>query len=153
MKTLCLVALFALLSNALETEVESEAMTEIDSNDIPKDRCGLVVATNEDERLELFSLGHDNQIYHKYQVSADEWSQWASLGGVYIRGGPAVVRNVDGRLEMFARGMDKAIWHKSQIHPNGGTWTTWNCLGGKFSSSPVVAVNSEGYLHAFSKRD
>jgi len=27
----------------------------------------------------------------------------------------------------------------------------WNCLGGKFSSSPVVAVNSEGYLHAFAK--
>merc|ERR1712199_32293 len=42
--------------------------------------------------------------------------------------------------------MDKAIWYKIQIHPNGGTWTNWKCIG-----SPVSVLSSEGYLHVFAK--
>ena len=97
------------------------------SDDVPKDRCGLVVASNEDERQEIFVLGHDNQIYHKfvilcahsvvrrlcrYQLNGEEWSNWASLGGVYLRGGPSVLKAADGRLVLFARGVDRAIWYK-----------------------------------------
>merc|ERR1712054_239147 len=113
MKFLLLSLLFAsqaasaVVENSVEEDdVEGEvALLETsDASDIPKDRCGVVVAINEDERLELFTLGHDNLIYHKCQLTAEEWSNWANLGGLYIRGGPSIVRNADGRLQMFVRG-------------------------------------------------
>merc|ERR1712187_344842 len=102
------------------------------TDDVPKDRCGLVVASNEDERLEIFVLGHDNQIYHKYQLNDKEWSNWASLGGVYIRGGPSVIKAADGRLVLFVRSTDRAIYYKAQTSANSATWTSWQSLGGRF---------------------
>lgn len=151
---LATVAATAVADSIEDEELTTEEVSLLETeqaSDIPKDRCGVVVAINEDERLELFTLGHDNLIYHKYQLTAEEWSNWANLGGLYIRGGPSLVRNADGRLQMFVRGMDKAIWYKSQIHPNGGTWTNWKCIGGRFTGSPVSVLSSEGYLHVFAK--
>jgi len=129
--------------------VAALALVKAQTDDVPKDRCGLVVASNEDERLEIFVLGHDNQIYHKYQLNSDEWSNWASLGGVYLRGGPSIVKASDGRLVLFARGVDRAIWYKAQTSPNSATWTSWQSLGGRFASSPVGLLSSEGFLHVF----
>lgn len=119
------------------------------TDDVPKDRCGLVVASNEDERLEIFVLGHDNQIYHKYQLNDKEWSNWASLGGVYIRGGPSVVKAADGRLVLFVRSTDRAIYYKAQTSANSATWTSWQSLGGRFASSPAAILSAEGFLHVF----
>lgn len=154
MKLSLFLGLFGALATAqMPAEDTASAFLEESPADIPRDRCGVVVSVNEDERLELFALGHDNQIYHKYQLTAEDWSNWANLGGLYIRGGPSVVRNADGRLQLFVRGMDRAIWHKAQVHPNGGTWSTWSCLGAPkkgLKSSPVSVLNSEGYLHVFS---
>merc|ERR1711988_1369237 len=82
-----LLVAFALVATALAQ-----------TDDVPKDRCGLVASSNEDGRLEIFVLGHDNQIYHKYQMDGTEWSNWGSLGGKYLRGGPSVVQAADGRL-------------------------------------------------------
>jgi len=109
----------------------------------------LVLTSNEDERLEIFVVGFDNQIYHKYQLNSDDWSNWASLGGVYLRGGPNVLKAADGRLVLFARGVDRAIWYKAQTSPNAATWTNWLSLGGRFSSSPVSVLSAEGFIHVF----
>merc|ERR1712113_98871 len=124
------------------------------TDDVPKDRCGLVVASNEDERLEIFVLGHDNQIYHKYQLNDKEWSNWASLGGVYIRGGPSVIKAADGRLVLFVRSTDRAIYYKAQTSANSATWTSWQSLGGRFASSPAACPGRTGTASvAFFHRD
>lgn len=121
---------------------------------IPRDKCGVTIGINEDDRTELFILGTDHAFYHKYETvqGSDEWSKWLSLGGSF-RGGPSVVRSADGRLEVFGRGADNNIWHKSQRDSNSEEWTEWESLGStnKFSSSPVAILSSEGFVHLFAK--
>jgi len=125
--------------------------SEIDSS-IPRDKCGLVIGTNEDDRTELFVLGTDKFFYHKYETTAGSWSPWVSLGGSF-KGGPSVVRSSDGRIEVFGRGMDNSIWHKYQAEPGSDIYTEWITLGetNKFTSSPVAVLSSEGFIHLFAK--
>jgi len=136
---------------------------------IPRDKCGVTIATNEDERTTIFILGSDRQYYFKYELSDSEsltprteetlsdgsgsWSAWTALGGKF-KGGPAVVRSSDGRVEVFGRGSDNAIWHKYQSRPNSDLeWTVWDPLDKnmKFTSDPVAALSSEGFIHIFAK--
>merc|ERR1712176_1636664 len=119
---------------------------------IPRDKCGVSIAVNEDDRAELFIIGNDKSFYHKYETEDGEWSSWISLGGPF-KGGPSVVRSNDGRLEVFGRGSDNAIWHKYQAEPNSPTWTQWMSLGtkNKFTSNPVAILSSEGFIHLFAK--
>jgi len=123
---------------------------------IPRDKCGVTVAVNEDDRTELFITGTNKEFYHKYLVADEngalQYSNWTSLGGSF-KGGPTVVRSNDGRLEVFGRGSDNAIWHKYQNAPNDFTFTKWMSLGSKikFTSDPIAILSSEGFIHIFAK--
>ena len=87
--------------------------------DIPNDKCGVAVSAHEDDRLIVFAMGQDQQIYHKYQMplgnapTADGFTYWSSMGGKFL-GGPSVVRDASSKLVLFARGADKGIWMKQQ---------------------------------------
>jgi len=139
------VALVSLLSVALSHQIDFG---------IPRDKCGVTIGINEDDRTELFILGTDKMFYHKYETPELEgfWSSWVSLGGSF-RGGPEVVRSSDGRLEVFGRGADNSIWHKYQSEPNSVAWTQWMTLGTdmKFASNPAALLSSEGFIHVFAK--
>jgi len=120
---------------------------------IPRDKCGLALGINEDDRSELFILGKDKAFYHMSERSDGLWSnEWVTLGGNF-KGGPSVVRSSDGRLEVFGRGADNAIWHKYQSEANSPDWAPWMSLGSgvKFTSSPVAILSSEGFIHVFAK--
>jgi len=118
---------------------------------IPRDKCGVTLGVNEDDRTSLFILGVDKQFYHKYETREGDWSDWDSLGGVF-KGGPSVVRSSDGRLQVFGRGSDNQIWHRYQAEPNAEKlWTQWLPLGSKFASDPVAVLSSEGFVHIFAK--
>jgi len=120
---------------------------------IPRDRCGVTVASNENDVASLFVLGNDKAYYFmKVDNEEQPLNTWTSLGGKFA-GGPSVVRSNDGRLEVFGRGVDNAIWHKYQSEPNSDSWTTWMSLGSnhKFTSDPVPILSSEGFIHLFAK--
>ena len=40
--------------------------------DIPSDKCGVTVSAQEDDRIVVFAMGQDQQIYHKYKMPAGE---------------------------------------------------------------------------------
>lgn len=90
--------------------------------DIPNDKCGVVISAHEDDRLVVFAMGQDQQIYHKYQMplgdapTTDGFTYWSSMGGKFL-GGPSVVRDATSKLVLFARGADKGIWMKQQACP------------------------------------
>ncbi|MGH9984399.1 MAG: discoidin domain-containing protein, partial [Nitrososphaeraceae archaeon] len=65
------------------------------------------IAINSDGRLEVFVVGTNNALYHKWQSSpgSSAWSEWNSLDGFVTPGSsPAVAINGDGRLEAFVKG-------------------------------------------------
>merc|ERR1711991_461375 len=138
-----LVALSVAGAIALETELDPA---------IPRDKCGVTVGINEDDRAELFILGADKTFYHKYEQdkdAADSWSSWIPMGGSF-KGGPTVVRSNDGRLEVFGRGKDNSLMHKTQFTNNTlFVWTEWTSLGGSLTSQPAVSLDAEGLLHVF----
>ena len=87
------------------------------------------VITNKDGRLELFSIGSDNALWHNYQASAGgTWTGWKSLGGEIKQF--TVSQNQDGRLEVICIGMDKAFCHIWQLAPGADKWSKWSSLGG-----------------------
>jgi predicted phage baseplate assembly protein len=114
----------------------------------------LQAASNADGRLELFTLGTDNALWHIWQVAPnDGWSSWASLGGVLPVGSSLTAgRNQDGRLEVFGIGMDGAVWHNAQL--TAGGWSGWLSLGkptpGLQMQAPLsVSHNADGRLELF----
>jgi Astacin (Peptidase family M12A) len=116
-----------------------------------------VVAQNADGRLEVFLVGSDRRLYHRWQTekNSSTWSDgWASLGGQWShRRRPAVAQNADGRLEVFLVGLDKQLHHRSQISPNSSQWSEiWTVLGGQEwppSSDPGIGRNADGRLEVF----
>jgi acylphosphatase len=107
-----------------------------------------VASRNQDGRLEVFGVGTDNGLWHKWQTTpGGAWSGWASLGGV-ITCEPEAARNADGRIELFARGTDNALWHKWQTAPSNG-WSGWASLGGILYSDPAIGHNADGRLEVF----
>jgi hypothetical protein len=71
-------------------------------------------ARNEDGRAEIFAVGSDGILYHRWQESNGVWKvPWKPLSGPNVQGWPSgisvcgvpkVASNQDGRLEIFVKG-------------------------------------------------
>lgn len=59
-------------------------------------RSGPAVSSWGGNRLDVFALGMDNALWHKWFTGS--WSDWESLGG-QLTSGPA-----GSRIDVFARG-------------------------------------------------
>jgi hypothetical protein len=126
-----------------------------------------VIAENADGRLQVFIVDLNNQLYHRWQTTPNNSSQWSNgwdpLGGP-LASDPVVARNFDGRLELFkVDADDNQLYHRWQIKPNSipetkpdGTYTSgwsdsWSPIGGYWSprARPVIAQNADGRLELF----
>jgi hypothetical protein len=96
----------------------------------------MAVAQNKDGHLEIFVVGSDGAVWHRWQVMPNRnWSEWASFGqpdGVSFavdRVPPIQVeQNEDGRLEVFLQGDDKNVWHIWQVIRNANWIDHWTSL-------------------------
>ena len=95
-------------------------------------------------RTDIFALGQDNGLWHRYRNGA-AWSGWESLGG-YLTSDPAAVSWGPNRIDIFARGQDRGIWHMAWT---GSYWTGWSSLGGVVLSAPEVSSWGWGRLDVF----
>jgi hypothetical protein len=110
-------------------------------------------ARNNDGRIEVFAVGIDGALYHRYQtIDGGPWnSNWESLGEK-ITGNTTVVKNVDGRLQVFAvRASDHSLISRTQLSPgNSQHWGKWLSIRGQTLTTDVsVASNYDGRLEAF----
>ena len=92
------------------------------------------VASNADGRLEVAVRSADGQLWHKWQVEADQRfsDEWFQLGE-RVTSDPQLARNADGRLEVFVRGDDGALWHRWQLEQMD-RWSDWVSAGGGLAS-------------------
>ncbi|MBW4528602.1 MAG: hypothetical protein KME18_26110 [Phormidium tanganyikae FI6-MK23] len=65
------------------------------------------LALNQDGCPEMFVIGEDGAVWHRWTDATGTWGSWASLGGKWKQ--LAVATNKDGQLELFAIGMDDTI--------------------------------------------
>jgi len=109
------------------------------------------VSRNADGRLEVFVVGTNHALYHKFQTVAgsNSWSGFASLGG-YVIGDPVVGQDADGRLEVFVIGSNHALYHNVETSAsNSNSYSGFSLLGGFIVGDPAVARNTDGTLEVF----
>jgi hypothetical protein len=121
---------------------------------------GQVVAASADNRLEVFAVGRDNNLWHIWQTLPNNgWSNWANHGRpqnvLRFSSPPAVVRNPQGRLELFITGIDGQglgrICHTWQDTPNG-PWPRWWVHDGPqngVQGAPAAGLNQDGRIEVF----
>lgn len=86
-----------------------------------------IVLKNSSGTLEVFVIGSDHQVYHRWQKPSepDGWAPWNNLGGSMAS--LVGAQNADGRLELFGTGTNGALWHNWQKPTSG--WSGWASLG------------------------
>jgi LysM repeat protein len=103
-------------------------------------------------RLDVFGLGTDNQMFHK-AWDGSAWrpspTDWEPLGGRFTSP-PTVVAWAPNRLDIFGLGTDRGMYHKWW---DGSAWgpspTDWEPLGGVFNSPPAVTAWGPNRLDVF----
>lgn len=106
------------------------------------------IAINLDRRQEAFMVGPDRQLYHKWQLKANDntWSEdWSSLGDPFL-GDPAADIDVNGRLHVFVvNGNNKQLEYRWQTTPGDSTkWSNWDSLEGHWSPRRRPAIAHTG---------
>ena len=93
----------------------------------------LGVASWSIDRLDIFALGTDNQMFHK--AWDRQWfpSQdgWEALGGTF-NSPPSAVSWGANRLDIFALGTDNQMFHKAWDRQWFPSQDGWEALGGTF---------------------
>jgi len=95
-------------------------------------------------RLDVFSMGSNNQLNHKWW-DGSVWHDWQNLGGTF-KGGPAAVSWGPNRIDVFVQGTDNHLGH---FWWNGSAWQGWEDLGGPLTSAPAVASWGANRLDVF----
>lgn len=111
-------------------------------------------ALNWDNRIEVFAIGFDNQVYHTWQRWFDAfgapWSGWHSLPGRLFKGRVTVEIDAAGRMHVAVRALDDSVWVNNQV-TRGGDWTGWIPFGGIITGDPMLAKNGDGRLELFAR--
>jgi hypothetical protein len=128
-----------------------------------------VVARNADGRLEVFVIGQDNQLFHRwhdYPNNTSQWSNWEPLMPddsevrVPPSNRPAVALNPDGRLELFLSvPTDGSNWttgllHTRQTSEKSSQWSKeWDKFATPHSlplvRNPAISRNQDGRIELF----
>jgi hypothetical protein len=109
----------------------------------------IAVGQDADGHLEVFYVGTNNYLYHRWQMSPNSlvWSdetRFPSDSATQV----AVGRNKDGRLEIFYVGTNNDLYHNWQVAPNG-TWAGESRLSNASANQVAVGSNADGHLEVF----
>lgn len=108
-----------------------------------------------DGHMEVFALGADQTIWHRFWDSAaQDWSAWGSLGGGgKMATGVGPITWGDGHAEIFAADDQGTAWHTfsgSGAEFPGG-WFKWLSIDGAIASRPVPVRWPDGHIEAFAR--
>jgi len=102
---------------------------------------------NHDGRLELFAIGSNGALYHRWETSpGGGWSGWHSLGGDSTSFFPS--NDADGSIVVFARGIKGPLYRIDQKSPDG-SWGSWVSMSSHMKGTPAADRNHDGRLEVF----
>src|SRR5947209_1309930 len=122
-------------------------------SDVAKIRSSPTVSSWQHDRLDIFVVGTDGALYHKwwngFTWGPSHTGPFEYMGG-FIIDEPTVVSWDHDRLDVLVIGADRALYHKAW---NGHEWlpavTGYENLGGFVISSPAVASWTHDRLDVF----
>jgi hypothetical protein len=103
------------------------------------------VAVVSGSMVHVFGVGPDHGLYHWVCNSAAPFgSRWSTpeLVGINFWSTPAAVLSGANQIDLFGLGPERGMLHTRW---NGSKWSTWEQLGGAFSSLPVVLPSATGF--------
>lgn len=112
----------------------------------------LAVGSNQDGRLQVFSIDTANSLHTIYETAPGVWSAWNVLAPPTTSPSVtsvAVGQDPDGRLEVLAIATDGTMRHIAQTAPNNG-WGAWASLG-SWIDRLCVGQNADGRLQVFAR--
>lgn len=97
-------------------------------------RGDVVEGTNNANNQELYVLGNDGNVYHKFATPGlgTGWSNWDTMShpnGVTVTGDVQIGINYICNQELFVTGTDGLIYHKFATPGQGSGWSEWSSLG------------------------
>ena len=97
-------------------------------------RTAIAAASWGPNRIDIFALGTDDQMFHKAWAQGWFPSQegWEALGGRF-NSPPAVASWGPDRLDIFALGTDDQMFHKAWAQGWFPSQEGWEALGGRFN--------------------
>ncbi|HMF57762.1 MAG TPA: hypothetical protein VK619_15575 [Pyrinomonadaceae bacterium] len=107
-----------------------------------------------DERLDVFVIGKDKQLWHSYRdKNVRGWAPWINDAPRFDRPGglisaPAAVSWGSTRIDIVAMDINKELWHVCYDHSAGG-WMGWHPIGGTGTSAPTICSMWPGRLDIF----
>jgi hypothetical protein len=98
--------------------------------------------------IDAFVRGTDNALWERTTTNGGStWSSWYKIGGQLASGtGPGACSWGSGRLDVFVQGTDGQLWHRWYT---GTSWSGWESLGGKLTSSPAATSPGNGLIDVF----
>ena len=99
------------------------------------------------DRLDVFVLGTDNAVYHKWWDGDRGRGPGSSTSAASALPRPRVVAWGQNRLDLFVIGTDSALYHKWY---DGSSWSAdWEYLGGVCTTAPTVVSWGADRLDVF----
>jgi hypothetical protein len=111
--------------------------------------CAPAAVSSKPNRIDIFTLGIDNQVYHAWG-DGNQWMGWKKMGGPAIHGVAVASQGAD-RLDLFTistdvEGTDNHLYLRSM---QGDTWSDWKNLGGTCISAPAAVARGTDRLDTF----
>jgi hypothetical protein len=106
---------------------------------------GCAVASWAPNRLDLFMVGGDRALYHRWWDGSAWSSNWNKFDA-YCVGAPAAVSWGPNRVDVFVIGGDRQCYHLSW---DGQSWNRWESLGGQCEYGVAASSWTTNQLDVF----
>lgn len=96
---------------------------------------GLAAVSWGSGRLDLFWIGPDRGLMHRWWTVEDGWSADESLGGE-LAAPPAVTSWAKDEMQVFCVFVDGQLWSR---YWDGAAWHDWHTHGGELIGQPAAS--------------
>lgn len=87
-------------------------------------------------RIDLFWIGPDRSLMHRWWTAGEGWSADEQLGGE-LAAPPGVTSWAENEMQVFCVFGDGQLW---SIYWDGAAWHEWHAMGGELVGQPAAAA-------------
>lgn len=132
-----------------DTQSQGDPITQGSSGNAGTTSGGSSAAVGGSEPAEIFVRDNQGLVHEQDGNASGGWSSFSAgtePAGTTVASDPSVVIDGSGTEWMFVRGADGELYSR---HTRGGSWQSWEDLGGTIEGRPHAIVDDQGILRVF----